>query len=183
MLVTKVEITSSATVYDIETPCHDYVLENGVISHNTMDQYNPQAMGGTGLRYAASTILFLSKRKERDDNRQVIGNVVHVKTDKSRLTKEAQMVDTVIFFSRGMDRYYGLGELAVEAGVFKKVSTRIELPCGKKVFMKQIIKNPKEFFTQEVLDQIDSFCKTKFCYGTDNGFDDMDVDELDDTEE
>lgn len=154
-------------------------------TYTTMSLYSEQAMGGTGLRYAASTILFLSKRKERDDNRQVIGNVVHVKTDKSRLTKEAQMVDTVIFFSRGMDRYYGLGELAVEAGVFKKVSTRIELPDGKKVFMKQIIKNPKEFFTQEILDQIDAFCKTKFCYGTDSGFDDMDVgdEELEETTE
>lgn len=134
-------------------------------TYSTMDQYNPQAMGGVGLRYAASTIIMLSKRKERDSDRNVIGNIVHVKTDKSRLTREQLMVDTLIYFDTGMDRYYGLADLAVEFGIFKKVSTRIELPDGSKHFISQINKNPERFFTKEILDEIDSHCKAKFCYG------------------
>lgn len=165
MKVVSVKHGKKETVYDIETPVHDYVLENGVISHNTMDQYNPAAMGGSGLKYAASTILFLSKRKERDAERNVIGNVIHVKAEKSRLTREQMKVDTRLFFDTGLDRYYGLVDLAIGAGIWKKVSTRVETEDGKKVFQSVIERNPEEYFNETVLNAIDEYCKKKFCFG------------------
>lgn len=138
-------------------------------TYATLELYSKQIMGGgQGLNFAASTICFLSKRKEKEGD-EIIGNVVHVKLEKSRLTKEQQKIDTIINFSTGLDRYYGLLDLAVEAGIFKKVSTRIELPDGSKDFGSRIIKNPTKYFTQEVLDKIDAFCRTKFLYG--NGID------------
>ena len=42
--------------------------------------------GGSGLKYAASTIIYLSKSKEKD-GKEVIGNLIKCKTAKSRLTK------------------------------------------------------------------------------------------------
>ena len=48
--------------------------------------------GGSGLKYAASSIVYLSKRKEKDGT-EVIGNIIHCKNHKSRLTKENKMVD------------------------------------------------------------------------------------------
>ena len=41
--------------------------------------------GGSGLKYAASSIIFLSKRKEKDGT-EIIGNIIHCKNAKSRLT-------------------------------------------------------------------------------------------------
>lgn len=131
----------------------------------TMDQYNPSAMGGTGLKYAASTILFLSKRKERDAERNVIGNVIHVKAEKSRMTREQMKVDTRLFFDSGLDRYYGLVDLAIGSGIWKKVSTRVETEDGKKVFQSVIERNPEQFFNETVLNSIDEYCKKKFCFG------------------
>ena len=120
--------------------------------------------GGSGLKYAASTIIYLSKKKDKDGT-EVVGNIIHCKTYKSRLTKENQMVDVRLSYTRGLDRYYGLLELATEAGVFKSVSTRIELPDGTKTFGKTINNDPEKYYTEEVMQQLDTFAKEKFCYG------------------
>ena len=120
--------------------------------------------GGSGLKYAASSIVYLGKRKEKDGT-EVVGNIIHCKNYKSRLTKENAQIDVRLTYKTGLDRYYGLLELAEEAGIFKKVSTRIELPDGTKTFGKTINNEPEKYFTKEILDQIDEYTKTKFTYG------------------
>jgi RecA/RadA recombinase len=67
--------------------------------------------GGSGLKYAASSIIYLSKKKEKDGT-EVVGNIIHCKNHKSRLTKENKMVDVRLTYDRGLDKYYGLLELA-----------------------------------------------------------------------
>jgi len=121
--------------------------------------------GGSGLKYAASSIIYLGKRKEKDADNQVIGNIIHCKNYKSRLTKENAQIDVRLTYKEGLDRYYGLLEIAEEAGIFKKVSTRYEMPDGTKVFGKSINDEPEKYFTKEVLKQIDETTKKKFLYG------------------
>ena len=87
--------------------------------------------GCSGLKYAASSIVYLSKIKEKDGT-EVVGNIIHCKNFKSRLTIENKMVDVRLTYNKGLDRYYGLLELAEKYKVFKKVSTRYELPDGSK---------------------------------------------------
>ncbi len=120
--------------------------------------------GGSGLKYAASNIVYLSKRKVKDGT-EVVGNIIHCKNYKSRLTKENAIIDVLLTYTKGLDKYYGLLDIAVDEGIFKKVSTRIETPDGKKVFGKTIIDNPEEYFTKEILEKIDEATKRKFLYG------------------
>ena len=122
--------------------------------------------GGSGLKYAASSIIYLSKRKDKEGT-EVVGNIIHCKNFKSRLTKENAMIDVKLTYKTGLDKYYGLIELGEEAGIFKKVSTRYEMPDGSKVFGKNINDNPEKYFTKEVLDKIDETAKRKFQYGSD----------------
>ena len=122
--------------------------------------------GGSGLKYAASSIVYLGKRKEKEGT-EVVGNVIHCKNYKSRLTKENAQIDVRLTYKQGLDKYYGLLELGESAGVFKKVSTRYELPDGTKVFGKSINTEPEKYFTKEVLDKIDEYAKRKFSYGSD----------------
>ena len=122
--------------------------------------------GGSGLKYAASSIIYLSKRKDKEGT-EVVGNIIHCKNFKSRLTKENAMIDVKLTYKTGLDKYYGLIELGEEAGIFKKVSTRYEMPDGSKVFGKNINDNPEKYFTKEVLDKIDEQAKRKFQYGSD----------------
>ena len=120
--------------------------------------------GGSGLKYAASSIVFLSKKKDKDGT-EVVGNIVHCKNHKSRLTIENKMVDVRLSYDKGLDRYYGLLELAIKYGIFKQVSTRIELPDGKTQFGKTIINNPEDYFTEEVMKQLDEAAEKEFKYG------------------
>ena len=122
--------------------------------------------GGSGLKYAASSIIYLGKRKEKDGT-EVVGNIIHCKNFKSRITKENAQIDVRLSYKQGLDRHYGLLELGEECGVFKKVSTRYEMPDGTKVFGKNINDDPEKYFTKEVLDKIDEQAKRKFSYGQD----------------
>lgn len=120
--------------------------------------------GGSGLKYAASSIVYLSKKKEKDGT-EVIGNIVHCKNAKSRLTVENKMVDVRLTYDKGLDRYYGLLDLALKYGIFKSVSTRIELPDGTKTFGKTINNNPEQYFTDEIMECLDKCAAKEFKYG------------------
>ena len=120
--------------------------------------------GGSGLKYAASSIIYLSKRKEKDGT-EVVGNIIHCKNHKSRLTVENRMVDVRLTYDKGLDRYYGLLELAEKHGIFKKVSTRFELPDGTKQFGKTILNNPETYFTEEIMQQLETAAEKEFKYG------------------
>jgi RecA/RadA recombinase len=121
--------------------------------------------GGSGLKYAASTIIYLSKKKEKDGT-EVIGNIIKAKTAKSRLSKENQDVEVRLYYDeRGLDRYYGLLELGETAGLWKNVAGRYEIN-GKKIYGKEILKNPDQYFTEEVMQQLDAAAKQQFSYGT-----------------
>ena len=120
--------------------------------------------GGSGLKYAASSIVYLSKKKEKDGT-EVIGNIVHCKNQKSRLTIENKMVDVRLTYDKGLDRYYGLIDLAVKYGIFKQVSTRIELPDGTKQYGKTINNSPEKYFTDEIMKQIDEAAMKEYKYG------------------
>ena len=120
--------------------------------------------GGSGLKYAASSIVYLSKRKEKDGT-EVIGNIIHCKNYKSRLTKENKVVDVRLTYDKGLDRYYGLLDLALKHNIFKQVSTRIELPDGTKQYAKSIYSDPEKYFTDDILKQIDEAAKKEYSYG------------------
>ena len=120
--------------------------------------------GGSGLKYAASSIIYLSRRKEKDGT-EGVGNIIHCKNHKSRLTKENKVVDVRLTYDKGLDRYYGLLELAEKYEIFKKVSTRFELPDGSKQFGKTILNDPETYFTEDIMHQLDLAAETEFKYG------------------
>ena len=120
--------------------------------------------GGSGLKYAASTIIYLGKKKEKD-GKEVIGNIIKAKTHKSRLSKENKQVEIRLFFDeRGLDRYYGLLELGEIGGLWKNVAGRYEMN-GKKIYAKQILANPEEYFTDDVMQALDEIAQKEFSYG------------------
>ena len=126
--------------------------------------------GGSGLKYTASQIVFLSKKKDKD-GKDVVGNIIRCRMIKSRFTKENKDVEVKLNYDTGLDRYYGLLDLAEKYEIIKKVSTRYELPDGRKVFGKQINNNPEEYFTEDILHQLDIAAGVEFKYG--QGNDDM----------
>lgn len=163
-----VKLSQPIKVYDIEVEdAHHYILGDGTVSHNS---YVPMKKmgGGSGLEYAASTIIFLSKKKDKNKDNEVTGAIITTVLRKSRLTIENKKVETLLNYAEGLDQYYGLLDLAEKFGIFKKVSTRYELPDGTKAFESAILNTPEKYFTEEILKQIDEKCKAEFLYGQSN---------------
>ena len=140
-----------------------------IVTNHTYDvigSYVPtkEMGGGSGLKYAASTIIYLSKKKEKDQ-KEVIGNIIKAKTVKSRLSKENQEVNIRLYYDeRGLDRYYGLLELGEHGGLWKNSAGRYEIN-GKKVYGKQILASPEEYFTDEVMARLEEIARATFSYG------------------
>ena len=140
-----------------------------IVTNHTYDvigSYVPtkEMGGGSGLKYAASTIIYLSKKKEKD-GKDVIGNIVKAKTHKSRISKENKTVDIRLYYDeRGLDKYYGLLELGEIGGLWKNVAGRYEIN-GKKIYAKQIYAEPETYFDQYVMQALDEIAKKEFSYG------------------
>ena len=121
--------------------------------------------GGSGLKYAASTIIYLGRKKEKD-GKEVVGNIIKAKTAKSRLSKENKEVQVRLYFDeRSLDKYYGLLELGEIGGIWKNVAGRYEIN-GKKVYGKQILANPDEYFTPEVMQALEDIAQKEFSFGS-----------------
>ena len=120
--------------------------------------------GGSGLKYAASTIAYLSKKKDRD-GKEVVGNIIKVKMFKSRLSKENAEVECLLNYDTGLNRFYGMVELAVQSGIWTAVANRIETDQGSKVYPKAILKEPEKYFNDKVLESIEKLVNGKFSYG------------------
>jgi len=142
-----------------------------IVTNHTYDvigSYVPtkEMGGGSGLKYAASTIIYLSKKKEKDKT-EVVGNIIKAKTAKSRLSRENKQVEIRLYYDeRGLDKYYGLLELGELGGMWKNVAGRYEMN-GKKIYGKEILKNPTEYFTDDIMKELDTIAQKHFSYGTD----------------
>jgi len=120
--------------------------------------------GGSGLKYAASTIVYLSKSKEKDGT-AVVGNIIKCETKKSRFTKENSKIETRLFYDeRGLDKYYGLLELGEKHGVFERVGNRYKIG-GSNLFPKSILADPEKYFTPEIMTELDKAAEKEFTYG------------------
>tara|TARA_R110002126_G_C10413207_1_gene496777 strand:+ start:386 stop:1162 length:777 start_codon:yes stop_codon:yes gene_type:complete len=134
-------------------------------TYESMGLFSTKEMGGgSGLKYAASSIVYLSKKKEKDGT-DVIGNIIHCKNHKSRLTKENKIVDVRLTYDKGLDRYYGLLELAEKYEILKKIGTRYDVD-GVKLYGKEILKNPEKYFTKQRMSDLNIACETEFKYGS-----------------
>ena len=140
-----------------------------IVTNHTYDvigSYIPtkEMGGGSGLKYAASTIIYLSKKKEKD-GKDVVGNIIKAKTHKSRLSKENKNVEIRLFYDeRGLDRYYGLLELGERHGVFKRKGNRIVVGESS-VYPSAILADPDKYFTEEIMQQLEEAANEEFSYG------------------
>jgi RecA/RadA recombinase len=154
-----------------------------IITNHTYDvvgAYVPtkEMSGGSGLKYTASTILFLSKKRDKDVDKGE-GNLIKVTAEKSRFTKEKKQVEVRLSYTHGLDRYYGLLDLAEQYNIVKKVSTRYEFPDGSKHFGKAINSDPQRFFTEDIMNRLERAAAEEYKYGpADDYVDDFDDEEL-----
>ena len=140
-----------------------------IVTNHTYDKVgsmfpSKEISGGGGIKYAASVIVTLGRRKFKDGT-DVIGNVIKSKLVKGRMTKEESIIEMLLDYETGLDKFYGLVALAEKYEIFKKVSTRYETPSGK-AFEKTIINDPEKYFTKDVMKQLEVAAHEEFHYGS-----------------
>lgn len=122
--------------------------------------------GGSGIHYNAAVTIFLSKRKEKDNTGDVVGNILTAKVVKSRFTKENSTGELYLDFIKGLNPYYGLLDVAVKYDLVKKVGNKYQFPNGTSAFEKAIYKEPETFFTKEFLVELDKYVRKEFLFGS-----------------
>lgn len=95
-------------VYDISVKdAEHYILENGVITHNT------------GAYYSANAIWFISRSQEKDGT-DLIGFKFNIKIEKSREVREGSKIPLLVTYEHGVSKWSGLLELALKLGYVQK---------------------------------------------------------------
>lgn len=172
-------------VYDINVAdVHHYILDNGVVTHNTMDMFPQDKMkGGEALFYSASSIGFLSKAKLKEGDVDDLdlgqsGIVVTCKMVKNRLAKPKKVKFEISFVS-GCNPYIGL-DFWLDEDTFEQVGiakgkwdekSKSFIPGGNRWYVHHLgthvatanLFTPK-VFTKEVLDSLRPIIKDYFKY-------------------
>lgn len=95
-------------VYDLSVKSEDYdeqqyVLENGVVTHNT------------GIYYSADNIWIIGRRQVKEGT-EISGYEFVIVVDKSRFVKEKSKLPVTVMWDSGIDRYSGLLDIAQATG-------------------------------------------------------------------
>lgn len=112
--IKSIKCIGTKPVYDLTIDNQDYdsqnyVLENGVISHNTGTQYSP------------NTVLFITKAQEKD-GKELQGFRFTLSTNKSRTVRENSKFPLLVTFDKGIHKYSGLLDVAMQTGHVVKPS-------------------------------------------------------------
>lgn len=161
MKISKIEHIGRQQVYDISVlDAEHYVLENGVVTHNT------------GLYYSSNQIFIIGRTQEKTGT-DVIGYNFTINVEKSRFVKEKSKLQFQVKFDGGINKFSGLLDLAIESGHVIKPSngrySRVNKDTGeieeKKYWEKDT--NTRDFWAPILSDQrFYDFVKNKYQLST-----------------
>lgn len=139
-------------------------------TYNSMSAYVGKSMGGgTGLEYAASIIVFLSKSKIKDEKSKIknlSGNEITCKLEKGRLTMEGSKISIALDFSKGINPYAGILVPLIESGMFKKKGAwisynDINIAQGDSKFYDNVY----EILNSNIIEEVCEYVDKSFLYG------------------
>lgn len=121
-------ITPHLTQKDI--PC---IVINHV--YQTMELYSKTVVsGGQGLIYSANQIFIITKSQEKDGN-EIVGYNFTINIEKSRFVREKSKFPFTVLYNKGINKYSGLLEIAMEGEFVVKPSngwySRVDRTTGE----------------------------------------------------
>ena len=138
--------------------------------YTNIGSYGPSKKqgGGTGNMYASSQVVELSGSLSKENN-SVVGLNLNAKISKSRFTKVGKKVELKVYYdSRGLDRYWGLLDLAEEVGLVSRVGSYHQIESyvegsgddkvvveSVKAYAKTIYKEPEKYFTKGFMEVLE----------------------------
>lgn len=147
MKIKNVTPVGKKNVYDISVEeAEHYVLENGVVTHNT------------GIYYSSDTIFIIGRQQEKDGT-DVIGYNFILNVEKSRFVKEKSKIPLCVSFDGGISKWSGLIDLALESKIVIKPSNgwyqKIDVSSGELLDKKYRLKETETpEFWEDILNSI-----------------------------
>ena len=114
MKIKSIKEVGHQNVFDLSILSDDYnqqhyILENGVVSHNT------------GIYYSANDIWIIGRRQNKKGT-EVTGYDFTINIEKSRSVKEKSKIPISVSWDGGVEKYSGLLDVAIEGGYVAKPS-------------------------------------------------------------
>lgn len=121
--ITFIRPVGKKSVYDISVEdVQHYVLENGVVTHNT------------GPMYSSDTVIIFGKSQEKDGT-ELMGWTFTMNIEKSRRVKEKSKLPFTVMYEGGIQKWSGMLEIAQDLGFVKKPSngwySRVDIETGE----------------------------------------------------
>jgi len=147
MKIVNIEKVGKRNVFDITVADnHQYVLENGVITHNT------------GVYLSADNIYILGRQQEKEGT-DVVGYNFIINVEKSRHVREKSKIPITVKYEGGLSSWSGLIDMALESGHVVKPSngwySRVNTATGEVEEKKYRLKDTdtKDFWNKILLDK------------------------------
>jgi hypothetical protein len=132
MKIKSVKNVGHMPVYDlsIDNENYDeqnYILENGVVTHNT------------GIMYSADTVWVIGRRQKKDGT-EIKGYDFVINVEKSRYVKEKSLIPISVMWDGGVQQYSGLLDVAMAGdfifkpakGWYQRMNPKTGEPIGDK---------------------------------------------------
>jgi len=129
-------------------------------TYKTQELYSKDVVsGGTGIYYSAGDIWIIGRQQDKDEKtKKVEGYNFIINIEKSRLVREKMKIPISVSYEHGINKWSGLLENAIEAGlIIKPIAGRYERKDGKfagQRYTESVILNHDELW-KELLEKTD----------------------------
>lgn len=134
--------------------------------------------GGKSVVYLPSVTVQLARKPLKDDGEKTVANstlavgqksyagiIIRALTRKNRFIKQYLEGEMYLSFSTGLDRYYGLLDMAVGMGVVVQNGATYTLADGTKLGYAKNWRNNTKLWEETILPQLEEKMKAEWSYG------------------
>lgn len=122
-------------------------------------------ISGGGVHYMQDIMLLLYRSKDKEPNKDQIGNIINVKVHKSRYMQENKKVKIYLNFATGMKKFSNIVEIGQKCDIIEKSGKEFYLIDGEEIKMKAVKQNPEKYITAALLQKIGKVIQQDFSFG------------------
>ena len=172
--------------------CTNHVYDDPTAMFPSIEKNMP---GGKSIIYLPSVTIQLARKPMKSDGGKTMdaetavgqknyaGILIRALTRKNRFIKQYLQGEMFLSFHTGLDRYYGLLDLAVGVGAVIQTGSTYQLPDGKKIGYYKNFRKDKDLWENTILPVLEERIKKEWAYssGDEEGEVPDEVEEADET--
>jgi RecA/RadA recombinase len=153
--------------------CTNHVYDDPTAMFPSIEKHMP---GGKSIVYLPSVTVQLARKPMKSDGGKTMdaetavgqknyaGILIRALTRKNRFIKQYLQGEMFLSFHTGLDRYYGLLDLAVGVGAVIQTGSTYQLPDGKKIGYYKNFRKDVDLWENTILPVLEEKIKTEWAY-------------------